>query len=71
MRTTFNRLWKVIVLALVTIQLSCKNSLSTDKKMENKTKEYTLIWEDNFEGDTLNLDHWNRQVEPAGRFNDE
>ena len=71
MRTTFNRLWKAIALALVTIQLSCKNSLSTDKKMENKTKEYTLIWEDNFEGDTLNLDHWNRQVEPAGRFNEE
>ncbi|GAB5410438.1 MAG: hypothetical protein BalsKO_28030 [Balneolaceae bacterium] len=44
--------------------------MNTEK---NKTTDagWKLIWEDNFEGDTLNLDNWNRQVVEAGRFNDE
>jgi beta-glucanase (GH16 family) len=33
--------------------------------------EWTLVWADEFEGDALNLDNWNRQVELAGRFNEE
>lgn len=33
--------------------------------------EWQLIWEDNFDGKKLNKKYWNRQVEPAGRFNDE
>ncbi len=30
-----------------------------------------LVWSDEFEGDTLDSDKWVRQVEKAGRFNDE
>lgn len=38
----------------------------------NKNKDnYILIWEDNFEKPELDLTKWNRQVEPAGRFNEE
>jgi beta-glucanase (GH16 family) len=33
--------------------------------------DWKLIWEDEFEGDTLNADNWNRQIEDAGRFNEE
>ena len=33
--------------------------------------EWTLVWADEFDGDELNPDNWNYQVEPAGRFNKE
>jgi len=32
---------------------------------------YILVWADEFEGDALDTTNWNRQVEPAGRFNRE
>ena len=32
---------------------------------------WTLVWADEFEGDSLKEDNWNRQVVPAGRFNKE
>lgn len=34
-------------------------------------REYALVWADEFDGEELNMDNWNYQVEPAGRFNDE
>lgn len=34
-------------------------------------KKYTLVWQDNFENKELDTTKWNRQVEPAGRFNKE
>ena len=34
-------------------------------------KKYQLIWEDNFSSTSLDTTKWNRQVEPAGRFNKE
>lgn len=37
----------------------------------NPGEAWTLAWADEFEGDTLNTDNWNLQVEPAGRFNEE
>lgn len=37
----------------------------------NINKEYQLVWEDNFESKELDSSKWNRQVEPAGRFNKE
>jgi beta-glucanase (GH16 family) len=33
--------------------------------------EWQLIWSDEFEGPELNTNFWNRQVEKAGRFNEE
>lgn len=51
---------------------ACKNSHSSEKKdMKKNEKRYQLVWEDNFDGDALNATFWNRQVEPAGRFNQE
>lgn len=32
---------------------------------------WKMVWADEFDADTLNTKNWNRQVEPAGRFNDE
>ena len=32
---------------------------------------WKLAWADEFNGETLDTTHWNRQVEKAGRFNDE
>lgn len=32
---------------------------------------WELVWEDDFSGETLNSENWNRQVEKAGRFNEE
>lgn len=32
---------------------------------------WSLVWSDEFEGDELDAANWNRQVEPAGRFNEE
>lgn len=32
---------------------------------------WKLAWSDEFDGDTLNEANWNRQVVPAGRFNEE
>lgn len=33
--------------------------------------DWSLVWVDEFEGDELDAANWNRQVEPAGRFNEE
>ena len=34
-------------------------------------KEWTPVWSDEFDGATLNPEHWNRQVLGAGHFNEE
>lgn len=57
------------VLALI----SCSNSNSrkAGNQESNVKKEWKLVWADEFEGDTLNTNDWNYQIEPAGRFNNE
>lgn len=37
----------------------------------NPGSDWNLIWSDEFEGDTLDKTKWNRQVEKAGKFNEE
>jgi beta-glucanase (GH16 family) len=37
----------------------------------NPGEGWTLAWSDEFEGEVLNEADWNRQVVPAGRFNEE
>ena len=34
-------------------------------------QDYALSWSDEFNGDSINADNWNRQVVRAGRFNNE
>lgn len=46
------------------------SSISTDGTFD-PGQGWTLSWADEFEGDSLNSANWNRQVVPAGRFNDE
>ena len=33
--------------------------------------EYSLVWEDNFDGDSLSKDDWNYEVHPVGWVNNE
>lgn len=37
----------------------------------NPGTDYKLVWADEFDGEKLNPENWNRQVEEAGRFNKE
>lgn len=85
MRLYFSRL--ITVLILTTPLLSCMNngkkqSINTSENLNNSvekgtnnnyqpTSDYTLVWADEFEGDTINTNDWNFQVEEAGRFNEE
>ena len=39
--------------------------------LDENTTDWKLVWEDDFEGETLNTENWNRQIVDAGRFNDE
>lgn len=41
------------------------------KKQDRETDNWKLIWSDEFTGNKLNKKNWNRQVEKAGRFNEE
>jgi beta-glucanase (GH16 family) len=44
----------------------------TNKDLTTRSgDEWQLIWSDEFEGPELNTNFWNRQVEKAGRFNEE
>ena len=72
MKTTLRFLGIAILMASFVVQNACKNNTkSEENSMKTSKKEYKLIWEDNFDGDSLQMKYWNRQVEPAGRFNSE
>ena len=60
---------KLLTLALIVLSLSSCNT--TSKIQENTTKDYSLVWSDEFDGTTINTNNWSYQVEPAGRFNNE
>jgi beta-glucanase (GH16 family) len=77
----------VIISVLSIALFSCvdkgkKNSTDNKQKVKNSTSnlnkdtyvpglEWKLDWSDEFEGDTIDENNWNFQVEAAGRFNDE
>jgi beta-glucanase (GH16 family) len=85
MKPYFNKLTTALI--LTTTLLSCMNtdkkqSMSASENLNNTiekdsnksyqpTSDYTLVWADEFEGDTINTNNWNFQVEEAGRFNEE
>lgn len=67
---TMNKHLLPLLLTLISISfLSCMDNKSTSNS-EVQT-EWELVWEDDFDGEALNMDNWNRQVVQAGRFNDE
>jgi beta-glucanase (GH16 family) len=41
------------------------------EKSSEEQSEWNLVWADEFDGETLNPEYWNRQIVRAGRFNDE
>ena len=50
--------------------------LLADKKLEpknllEKDDYWSLVWSDDFNGEIINNNNWNYQIEKAGRFNDE
>ena len=50
------------------VEYPAKNLLEDDYIVGS---EWRLIWSDEFEGEQLNAENWNRQVEEPGRFNGE
>ncbi len=83
MKRIYSRLVIITVIAL----LSCKNKGKTNnfddqKKVKNSVSkinedtyqpgvDWNLVWSDEFETNTIDVNNWNFQVEEAGRFNDE
>ena len=68
------RVYQTALLSMITITtLSCYAHEMHKKESYTMTDldGWQLVWADEFEGDRLNPDNWNRQVEPAGRFNEE
>ena len=74
---------KTIILlfsVLITTITACKqdpNRPSTTPMANSNGESYepgenwTLVWADEFDGNALNEDNWNRQVVEPGRFNEE
>lgn len=60
-----------LIVALVGLLYSCTQRKHMNTTSDKINKEYQLIWEDNFTEEKLDTTKWNRQVEPAGRFNKE
>ncbi|MGB5983257.1 MAG: glycoside hydrolase family 16 protein [Nonlabens sp.] len=58
---------RVVMLLIVATACKTKNN-NTQEMAENKWK---LMWSEEFDGDQLDTEIWNRQIEPAGRFNEE
>ncbi|MBT8393500.1 MAG: glycoside hydrolase family 16 protein [Flavobacteriaceae bacterium] len=49
-----------------------KETTSTTNEGNSKSdKDWKLVWSDEFEGESLDTNNWNRQVVKAGRFNEE
>ncbi len=85
MNTNFSRF--AIHFIIATALLSCmnndkKNNIDTLKNVNTSVtkgnnnsyepgSDYTLAWADEFDGDSIDSNNWNFQVEKAGRFNDE
>jgi beta-glucanase (GH16 family) len=65
---------KKIILGCIFAAIVMISSLAfmTNKDLTTRSgDEWQLIWSDEFEGPELNTNFWNRQVEKAGRFNEE
>ena len=69
--TNFYYKFTFLIVVLIGLLYSCTQKKSMINSSNNTQEKYTLIWEDTFENEELDLKKWNRQVEPAGRFNAE
>ncbi len=86
MKPYFNRLTTALILATTLLSCmnnDKKQNISTHENAKDAIEianndnsyqpgsDWTLDWADEFEGDTINSNNWNFQVEEAGSFNDE
>ena len=62
-----------IILVIVTISLTIllANKVVQPKNILEKHDDWSLVWSDEFNGEIINRNNWNNQIERAGRFNDE
>lgn len=65
-----------LLLLMIWIITSCKNTTPPESetmtsKLSKATNDWKLSWSEEFSSDSLDVDTWNRQVEKAGRFNEE
>ncbi|WP_439131568.1 glycoside hydrolase family 16 protein [Polaribacter sp.] len=61
----------VLIVPFLGLLYSCTQRKNMDTRNKSTAKNYELVWEDNFKSKKLDTTKWNRQVEPAGRFNKE
>ena len=65
----------VVILTISMSILSCMDNKSKENNQIRKQIEgndpWNLVWSDEFNTETINLDNWNFQVLKAGQFNDE
>ncbi|WP_411896135.1 family 16 glycosylhydrolase [Winogradskyella sp. A2] len=65
----------VVILTISMSILSCRDNKSKENNQIRKQIEgndpWNLVWSDEFNTETINLDNWNFQVLKAGQFNDE
>ena len=52
-------------------ELDAERSAADPESAANDDGEYSLVWEDNFDGDTLNTDDWNVELHEPGWVNAE
>ncbi|GAA4887870.1 hypothetical protein GCM10023311_09650 [Flaviramulus aquimarinus] len=53
-------------------QKKVENDIPNTHEIENQSNlDWKLVWSDEFNSDSINLNDWNFQVEKAGRFNEE
>jgi len=79
-------LFRTAIIIMSTGLISCMNNKKKNNKEMKQVKETTsianevnsksdkdwkLVWFDEFDGETLDANNWNRQVVKAGRFNEE
>lgn len=69
--TNFYYKFTFLIVVLIGLLYSCTQKKSMINSSNNTQEKYILVWEDTFENEELDLKKWNRQVEPAGRFNAE
>jgi len=76
MNQLFKTLLSIVVIFL--IFFSCKEKLKEKKfntkeltEIGSKNEEWSLVWLDEFDSDTIDSNNWNLQVLKAGQFNDE
>lgn len=73
-----NRITLILLVLLIVPACSSEQAFQGPKIATNMASDtwepgagWSLVWADEFDGSDLDMSNWNRQVEPAGRFNEE